>query len=64
MKSVYHIDGSIYNNDISNLKIVEQENLEDLDAVLSVRCHYCARKISLMTCEFDSYENPCCAGGC
>ena len=64
MKSVHHVDGSIYNNDISNLKIVEQEDLEDLESVLAVRCHYCDRKISLMSCSFDALENPICKDGC
>lgn len=65
MKSVHHIDGSIYNNDIFNLKLVEQEdNLEDFNKVLETRCHYCDRIISLYDCEYDKEEWPICRGNC
>jgi hypothetical protein len=43
------------------------ENLEDMNELLSIKCHRCGRKISLMTCGFDEDENAICrkySGGC
>lgn len=50
----------------SELKKIEheQENLNDLDDLFSVRCKRCRKKINLKTCSFDEYENPICRGGC
>ena len=43
---------------------IEQEDLNDLEKVLSSRCVYCGRKVNLATCAFDGNENPCCRDGC
>ena len=47
--------------------IESEENLEDLNKLLQVKCKRCRKTISLANCDFDEDENPICriySGGC
>jgi DNA-directed RNA polymerase subunit RPC12/RpoP len=50
--------------DTKNIEEAKQENLDNLDELLAVRCKYCGKKIDLRHCSFDAYESPICFGGC
>lgn len=41
----------------------EQEDLGNLEELLSVRCVRCGRKINILNALFDENESPVC-GGC
>jgi hypothetical protein len=41
-----------------------EEDLNDLDSLLMVRCVRCGKKISLANCHFDENENPVCNRRC
>ena len=51
----------------NNENFEPEENLEDLNKLLQVKCKRCRRTISLATCDFDEDENAICriySGGC
>lgn len=49
---------------VENRQKEEEKDLNDLKKLLETYCKRCSRKISLMTCRFDDYENPICFEGC
>jgi hypothetical protein len=46
-----------------NERTPEEIEAENLDELLTTRCRWCGRKISLLNCSWDGLENAICAGG-